>query len=226
MKNKEKEMPKSINTALQMLESATDTKKLNFDKNKDWYARKKREILLEEKQDNSKLRLNENFIQEFCYQLSKGHSIKSACRATKISDKIISKWLKYGEDEFDKIEKYEESKNEPYPEESKTDFFTFYKEVNRAQFEAEDHYLNIIRREAEEGKEGCAMWILERRHADTWGKKDKVSVEGKASVQHIVLVPKEAKSVEDWTKNIKKRKHGEQKVIETQMQKDGTYAQK
>ena len=81
-----------------------------------------------------------------------------AAQAVGITESTFYDWMKKGEDGYSEI------------------YTEFSKAVKEAGAFSEAHYLELIRKAAQETSWQAAAWVLERKHKDKWGRA--VTVEG------------------------------------------------
>ena len=109
----------------------------------------------------AKLKLTDDLIEKICGIIAEGNYFKTATLAVGISETTFYRWKERGE----------RAKSGIYRK--------FWESVKRAEAEAEQKYLGVIKDAANDGTWQAAAWYLERKHFDKWGKKEKHEVTGK-----------------------------------------------
>ena len=95
--------------------------------------------------------------------VSKGNYIASACRIIGIGEKTGYQWLQWGERDLEAN--------------VKSVYSDYAQAIKRAEAEAEDRMIQVVREAAVDSKNWiAAMTFLERRHPERWGRKDRTAV--------------------------------------------------
>ena len=114
----------------------------------------------------AKTKLTPQLQEEFCKAIENGASILGACGHVKITEKTYYNW----------IDKANEAK-------TRTKFVKFQEAVETAKMKALFNFEQVIVSASMEHWQAAA-WMLERRHPNIYGKKEKIE----ADVNHKGLV--------------------------------------
>lgn len=147
-----------------------------------------------------------------------GNYASQAAQAVGISPRSYFRWMEEGEKVSEKCEAWQEavenwnelsdqerSKHpelEPNPEDEPTEqeaaYFQFWREIKKAEAEAEAAAVLHIKKAASEGTWQAAAWFLERKHKQRWGKQDRVEHAGVVSHDHAhQLLPTAPEAIEE-----------------------------
>ena len=107
----------------------------------------------------AKTKLTPELQKEFCNAIENGSSILGACGYVGISEKTYYNW----------IERAEEAK-------TRTKFVKFKEAVDKAKAKALHNFEQVITRASLEHWQAAA-WMLERRHSNLYGKREKIEAE-------------------------------------------------
>ena len=112
--------------------------------------------------------------------VSRGNYITSACRLIGIGERTGYQWLEKGEDDL-------ESGNVG------TVYAQYAQAIKKAEAEAEDKMIAVVRTAAVESKNWlAAMTWLERRHPDRWGRKDRTAItidhDKRVTITHVEVI--------------------------------------
>lgn len=107
----------------------------------------------------AKTKLTPELQKEFCNAIENGSSILGACGYVGISEKTYYNW----------IERAEEAK-------TRTKFVKFKEAVDKAKAKALHNFEQVITRASLEHWQAAA-WMLERRHPNLYGKREKIEAE-------------------------------------------------
>jgi len=102
---------------------------------------------------------------KICQIIADGHYLITACNAVGIHPETFRRWLEWAESEANN---------------GGGIYYEFSLSIKRAEAQAEQALLAVVKDKAIIGKEWLpAMTILERRHPERWGRKDRsiVSIE-------------------------------------------------
>jgi len=103
--------------------------------------------------------------------LREGNYIETTAKACGLCSMSIHRWIKFGRE-------IAKSNRDPKTlTKAEKWFLSFYKDVEQARAEAETMFVGIIKNAAEKNWV-AAMTLLERRHPDRWGKKDRIEHSG------------------------------------------------
>lgn len=153
-------------------------------------------------------KLNPALIQALCVELAKGHYPRTACRLVGISQQRVDDWLVQGRKDLEYTLNLEAQGVKIRPKDI-TLHHLLYVSVDKALHMSEDRDLASIDFAAQVGIWQAAAWKLERRHSERWEKRMKVQTEGtldvRAQVQHIIITPDQAPSLEQWQADREKR---------------------
>ena len=147
-----------------------------------------------------------------------GNYASQAAQAVGISPRSYFRWMEEGEKVSEKCESWEEQTEiwnepsdqerakhpelEPSPDDEPTEqeiaYFQFWREIKKAEAEAEAAAVLHIKQAAQDGTWQAAAWYLERKHKDRWGKSEKVQHEGVVSHDHAhQLLPTAPEAIEE-----------------------------
>lgn len=107
----------------------------------------------------AKSKLTPELQEKFCDAIENGDSILGACGYVGIDESTYYKWMK----------KAEEAKG-------RTKFVKFKECVDKAKAKALHNFEQVITRASTEHWQAAA-WMLERRHPNMYGKKDKIEAD-------------------------------------------------
>jgi len=96
---------------------------------------------------------------EICKYISEGNTYDRACRLAGISDSIFYKWKARGEKEGAGI------------------YLQFLQAQKRSLEQFKQTNIDIIQAAAKEGTWQAAAWLLERKHPEEFGRRDRVTLE-------------------------------------------------
>ncbi len=99
--------------------------------------------------------------------ISAGNFYETACTHAGIEYQTFRNWMKAGE------------------QATNGRFFDFFEAITRAEAEAEMRAVEMIR-QAMPDDWRAAVALLERRHPDRWGRKERIEHAGQVSMQHGV----------------------------------------
>ena len=112
---------------------------------------------------NGRSRISKALVTRLCNTLSKTYYVETACHIVGISVKTYYNW----------IEKAEAGQS-PYVD--------YLQALKKAEAEAERNLLQIIERAASTTWTAAA-WLLERRHPDRWGRKDRLEAQHSGGIR-------------------------------------------
>jgi hypothetical protein len=107
-----------------------------------------------------KLKLTPQLQKQIGDNITLGMPLKFAAEAAGITEPTFYNWLKRGESE------------------TKGQFFEFSEHVKECQAKAVQLHLKLITKAATEGSWQASAWILERRHPEEFGRREKVEMDG------------------------------------------------
>ncbi len=143
-----------------------------------------------------KLKLNQDRIARLTTNLQVGSYIEPACRHAGISVATFYIWMRHGEDVRDQLEQRRElGEPDPRPNADEAPFLQFLEAMESAMAHAE------IRATTQIALAGAEEWraaahLLERRHPERWGRKDRTEMSGDLTVK--VVSPDElAKKIDE-----------------------------
>jgi len=115
---------------------------------------------------------------KFVDLIAKGHYISTACQACGIARETFYTWLERAE---------QEAKN------GGGIYADFHDAVKKAEAEAEEALLAVVREKAIDKKDWLpAMTILERRHPEKWGRRDRSTITleetKEITITHVTVV--------------------------------------
>lgn len=106
----------------------------------------------------AKTKLNPTIQKQIGDNITLGMPLKFAAEAAGISEVTFYNWMNRGESE------------------SKGQFFEFHEYIKECQSKAVQLHLKLITKAATEGAWQASAWILERRHPEEFGRKDKLDM--------------------------------------------------
>ena len=110
--------------------------------------------------------------ENICKIVADGNYMITACQAVGIDKSTYLRWLERGAKEIDNDGGI---------------YCDFLYAIKKAEATAEQALLSVIKEKAINGKEWLpAMTILERRHPDRWGRKDRSTVQIEETKQIII----------------------------------------
>lgn len=107
----------------------------------------------------AKTKLTPELQDEFCNAIENGDSILGACGYVGITERTYYNW----------IDRAENAKG-------RTKFVKFKEAVDKAKAKALHNFEQVITKASMEHWQAAA-WMLERRHSDMYGKKDKIEAD-------------------------------------------------
>lgn len=105
-----------------------------------------------------KSKLTKDLTERICKSISEGNYKNVACQAVGIGESTLYDWLKQGE----------ENKTGVYVE--------FSEAIKKAEAQAEQAHVGVIKDAANAGIWQASAWYLERKHPGRWAKKDNLDI--------------------------------------------------
>lgn len=130
----------------------------------------------------AKLKLTPQLQEQIGNNITLGMPLKFAAEAAGITEVTFYNWLKRGEAE------------------SKGRFYEFAEHVKACKAKAVQLHLKLITKAATDGSWQASAWILERRHPEEFGRREKVDVD--ANLNHSGKVDVTKMSDEELQKAI------------------------
>ena len=112
----------------------------------------------------AKTKLNPTIKKQIGDNITLGMPLKFAAEAAGISEATFYNWMNRGESE------------------SKGQFFEFHEYIKECQSKAVQLHLKLITKAATEGAWQASAWILERRHPEEFGRREKIEMD--ANLKH------------------------------------------
>lgn len=112
----------------------------------------------------AKTKLNPTIKKQIGDNITLGMPLKFAAEAAGISEVTFYNWMNRGESE------------------SKGQFFEFHEYIKECQSKAVQLHLKLITKAATEGAWQASAWILERRHPEEFGRREKIEMD--ANLKH------------------------------------------
>lgn len=112
----------------------------------------------------AKTKLTPDIQKKIGDNITLGMPLKFAAEATGITEVTFYNWLKRGENE------------------SKGKFFEFAEHIKACKAKAVQLHLKLITKAATDGNWQASAWILERRHPEEFGRKDRLKLD--ANMKH------------------------------------------
>jgi len=103
-------------------------------------------------------KLTEELVKEICNYIEQGNTYDRACRLAGISDSIFYKWKARGEKEGEGV------------------YFHFLQATLKAGEKFKQTNIDIIQQAAKDGTWQAAAWLLERKHPEEFGRRDRVAI--------------------------------------------------
>jgi len=120
-------------------------------------------------------KLTEELQTEICEYIASGNTFKRACRLSGISDSIFYDWKAKGEKE--KQGKYSE----------------FLDTIKRSSEKFKQTNIDIIQQAAKGGTWQAAAWLLERKHPEEFGRRDRINIDLNSQEDKLAKMLKEIK---------------------------------
>jgi len=131
----------------------------------------------------AKTKLTPQLQEQIGNNITLGMPLKFAAEAVGITEVTFYNWIKRGENE------------------SKGRFFEFAEHVKACKAKAVQLHLKLITKAATDGSWQASAWILERRHPEEFGRKDRLELD--ANMKHSGEVNLHTLSDEDLMEIIK-----------------------
>lgn len=116
----------------------------------------------------AKLKLTYELIEKARKLIAAGNYTETVCQYLGISKDTWYRWLKTGE------------------RQKKGIYSDFSDAVRQAEAEAEMRNVTIIQKAAQEGNLQAAIWYLERKFPDRWGRREKIQMEHSGEMTQVV----------------------------------------
>lgn len=126
-----------------------------------------------------KSKLTPELQKEIGNNIKLGMPLKFAAEAAGISEKTFYIWMEKGENE------------------EKGKFHDFFIYCNNCKSTAVKLHLTLITKAAKDGNWQASAWILERRHPEEFGRKDKLDMKAEHSGQIVVNLTRASCRKED-----------------------------
>lgn len=122
-----------------------------------------------------------------CCALAGGNTRATAAGLAGIGERTLYRWLERGEEDSD--------------DDCETEFRQFWQAVKKAEAEAVEKHVAIVRNAAPRSWQAAAWW-LERRYPDDWGRKQAIRADVRAQVQAtgVLVVERPCETTEEWTR--------------------------
>ena len=118
-------------------------------------------------------KLTDILVKEICQYISDGNTFERACRLSNISDSVFYSWKARGEKE-------KEGK-----------FADFLEATLKAGEQFKQTNINIIQEAAKDGTWQAAAWLLERKHPEEFGRRDRVAISMDSKIDTFITAVKE-----------------------------------
>lgn len=161
-----------------------------------------------------------------------GNYASQAAQASGISERTFYRWMEQGQELDDKCEAWDEVVErwnsltdrqrraqkdlEPdialLPEAEEIELWQFWREVKKAEAEAETNAVELIKAAATDGSWQAAAWYLERKFKDRWSRQEKVSHEGSVAHNHQLL-PTDSEKLEEARRRLEEARKAEAKQL-------------
>ena len=126
-----------------------------------------------------------------------GNFLDVAARANGVSPNLFYKWLQAGEKEIIEYKKFKMRGIKAVSWDKLSMQARLFYEVDKAMAEFETNCVLTLNKHGEKNYKAI-LSILERRFRDRWADISKLQVEQTGEVVHIVKVPKESRTIEEW----------------------------
>ena len=103
-------------------------------------------------------KLTDILVKEICEYIATGNTFERACRLSNISESIFYDWKAKGE------------------KEKQGKYLDFLEAVKKAEEEFKKTNIDIILNAAKDGTWQAAAWLLERKHPEEFGRRDRVAI--------------------------------------------------
>jgi len=103
-------------------------------------------------------KLTDILVKEICEYIATGNTFERACRLSNISESIFYDWKAKGE------------------KEKQGKYLDFLEAVKKAGEEFKQTNIDIIQQAAKDGTWQAAAWLLERKHPEEFGRRDRVAI--------------------------------------------------
>lgn len=164
--------------------------------------------------------------------IREGNYASQAAQASGISERTFYRWMEQGQELDDKCEAWDEivgrwndlndrqrraqSHLRPdlssLPEAEEIDLWQFWREVKKAEAEAETKAVELIKAAASDGSWQAAAWYLERKFKDRWSRQEKVSHEGSVAHNHQLL-PTNPEQLEEARRRLEEARQAEARQL-------------
>lgn len=114
--------------------------------------------------------------ERILYLLREGNYIETTAKACGVCSMSIHRWIRFGREIAQSLQNNKDKNPKDLNKEEKW-YLSFYNDVVQAQAEAEASLVNTIKNAAEKNWV-AAMTLLERRHPERWGKREKIEHSG------------------------------------------------
>lgn len=125
----------------------------------------------------AKTKLTPQLQEQIGNNITLGMPLKFAAEAAGITEVTFYNWIKRGENE------------------SKGKFFEFAEHIKTCKAKAVQLHLKLITKAATDGSWQASAWILERRHPEEFGKRDRLELDGK--MEHsggvVIYIPEDGR---------------------------------
>jgi len=123
-------------------------------------------------------KLNDGMIQALSLAISRGNYLVTSCQLCNISENQVYLWLKQAQEDYTTGLTADDSL-----------FIRLYESLKRAEAKAEDLLVQVVRDSATVKKEWLpAITMLERRHPDRWGRRERHDINVETKTLNITRV--------------------------------------
>ena len=103
-------------------------------------------------------KLTDILVKEICEYIATGNTFERACRLSNISESIFYDWKAKGE------------------KEKQGKYLDFLEAIKKAGEKFKQTNIDIIQQAAKDGTWQAAAWLLERKHPEEFGRRDRVAI--------------------------------------------------
>ena len=149
--------------------------------------------------------------------INKGHYLNSACQLAGVDIQAYKRWLNRGEREYRQLV-IDTEHGEEIDTRDMSVYVLCYLRTRHASAHMEGEHIARIDKASKEGSHQASTWFLERRFNDRWGRKVVENSTVNANINHktqhhIIVVPEQAGSVDEWNKEKEMTIDGKMNVI-------------
>ena len=126
-----------------------------------------------------------------------GNHLDVAARAAGVHPNTFFSWLQRGEKEVEDYRTAKISGKSHHKWSELSLYAKLFDVVDKAVAQFEAKCVDAISNAGKKDWRAMA-WLLERRHKVRWSEDKNLNVEQVGTIQHVVITPKECKTIEEW----------------------------